>query len=239
MPDTTRRSNARSRLSPSELERLLDAPLPPRPDRAALRARPRLARRHRHEPARGGARRVDAPRRGAGRARDELDALRELGSADQPAGRADPHQPQRGCRDRVRGRRVDARDGRGAARRVGDPPRGQRSPHAIETVDKETSHTYTVSYTAALLQLARLAHALGAPTPSRRTSSLACPDAVRAAIADPQTQAIARPERLLVLAGEGPPRSRRARERSRCARRRASPPRGTTSSTCSTGTPCR
>ena len=40
--------------------------------------------------------------------------------------------------------------------------RGGSLPDAIETVEKETSHTYTASYTAALVQLARLAHELGA-----------------------------------------------------------------------------
>ncbi|MEX2421873.1 MAG: hypothetical protein WD670_08680 [Actinomycetota bacterium] len=78
-----------------------------------------------------------------------------------------------------------------------------RSSNAIETVDKETSHTYTVSYTAALLQLARLAHALGAPSfPPKVVARV--PDAVRAAIADPGTLSIGQPDRLLVLAGEGP-----------------------------------
>jgi len=75
--------------------------------------------------------------------------------------------------------------------------------NAIETVDKETSHTYTVSYTAALLQLARLAHALGAPSfPPAVVARV--PDAVRAAIADPGARAITQPDRLLVLSGEGP-----------------------------------
>jgi glucosamine--fructose-6-phosphate aminotransferase (isomerizing) len=76
-------------------------------------------------------------------------------------------------------------------------------PRAITTVDKETSHTYTVSYTAALLMLARLALELGAE--DLDLSMLArIPDAVRAAIADPGTQAVAPPARLLVIAGEGP-----------------------------------
>ena len=39
--------------------------------------------------------------------------------------------------------------------------RGGSLPDAIETVEKETSHTYTASYTAALVQLARLANELG------------------------------------------------------------------------------
>jgi glucosamine--fructose-6-phosphate aminotransferase (isomerizing) len=76
-------------------------------------------------------------------------------------------------------------------------------PQALETVDKETSHTYTVSYTAVLLQLARLAHELGAASfPPEVVARV--PDAVRAAIAAPLTADIPQPERLLVLSGEGP-----------------------------------
>ena len=81
--------------------------------------------------------------------------------------------------------------------------RGGSLPDAIETVEKETSHTYTASYTAALVQLARLAYELraGVFTPE---VLVRVPGAVRAAIAEPGTEAIARPERLLVLTGEGP-----------------------------------
>jgi glucosamine--fructose-6-phosphate aminotransferase (isomerizing) len=81
--------------------------------------------------------------------------------------------------------------------------RGGTMPDAIETVEKETSHTYTASYTAALVQLARLAHELraGAFTPEVLGR---VPTAVRAAIDEPGTEAIAQPERLLVLTGEGP-----------------------------------
>jgi glucosamine--fructose-6-phosphate aminotransferase (isomerizing) len=81
--------------------------------------------------------------------------------------------------------------------------RGGTLPGALETVDKETSHTYTVSYTAVLLLLARIAHELGAegivPDALSRV-----PDAVRAAIATPGVDAIETPDRLLVIAGEGP-----------------------------------
>ena len=81
--------------------------------------------------------------------------------------------------------------------------RGGSLPDAIETVKKEISHTYTASYTAALLQLARLAHGLGAnayaPDVLERV-----PAAVRAAIDDPATDRIPQAERLLVLTGEGP-----------------------------------
>jgi glucosamine--fructose-6-phosphate aminotransferase (isomerizing) len=80
---------------------------------------------------------------------------------------------------------------------------GGSLPDAIETVEKETSHTYTASYTAALVQLARLAHELGADTYTPDALEQV-PTAVRAAIDDPRTEAIAQPERLLVLTGEGP-----------------------------------
>jgi glucosamine--fructose-6-phosphate aminotransferase (isomerizing) len=76
-------------------------------------------------------------------------------------------------------------------------------PGALETVDRETSHTYTVSYTAALLLLARLAHALGADAFAPPVLAR-IPDAVRAAIDSPGTEAIAQPPRLLVISGEGP-----------------------------------
>jgi glucosamine--fructose-6-phosphate aminotransferase (isomerizing) len=81
--------------------------------------------------------------------------------------------------------------------------RGGAMPDAIQTVDKETSHTFTVSYTAVLLLLARLAHELGAEAFDRETL-VRVPHAVRDAIADPGTRQIAPPERLLVLTGEGP-----------------------------------
>lgn len=95
-----------------------------------------------------------------------------------------------------------------AATRAGLPVvpvtrRGGSLPDAIETVEKETSHTYTASYTAALVQLARLAHELGAGAYSAGALE-PVPADVRAAIDDPGTQAIAQPERLLVLTGEGP-----------------------------------
>jgi len=74
---------------------------------------------------------------------------------------------------------------------------------AIETVDKERSHTYTVSYTSALLILARLAHALGAEAYAPEALER-LPDAVQAALEDPTPGSIPQPERALVLFGEGP-----------------------------------
>lgn len=81
--------------------------------------------------------------------------------------------------------------------------RGGALPDAVETVDKESSHTYTVSYTAALIQLARMAHGLGADAFAPSVLE-GVPDAVRRAIQEAATQEIAQPERLLVLTGEGP-----------------------------------
>ena len=71
----------------------------------------------------------------------------------------------------------------------------------VETVEKETSHTYTVSYTAALVQLARLAFELGAAAFSPEVLARV-PDAVRSAIADPAP--IEQPGRPLAFTGEGP-----------------------------------
>ncbi|MFB3739221.1 MAG: SIS domain-containing protein [Candidatus Velamenicoccus archaeovorus] len=76
-------------------------------------------------------------------------------------------------------------------------------PNALETVPKERSQTYTVSYTAALLLLARLAHELGAPDFGPEVVDRV-PGAVRAAIEAPGTGSIAEPRRTLLLVGEGP-----------------------------------
>lgn len=81
--------------------------------------------------------------------------------------------------------------------------RGGAMPRALQTVDKETSHTYSVSYTAVLLLLARLAVELGAETLDVGALSKV-PGAVRAALAAPGTESIPAPGRLLVLTGEGP-----------------------------------
>lgn len=74
-------------------------------------------------------------------------------------------------------------------------------PDPVETVEKETSHTYTVSYTAALVQLARLAFELGAAAFAPEVLA-SVPDAVRSAIEDPPP--VEQPGRLLVFTGEGP-----------------------------------
>src|SRR3954451_3090641 len=70
----------------------------------------------------------------------------------------------------------------------------------IETVPKETSETYTVSYTSALLVLAMIASEMGVD--SITTEALhAVPDAVRAAVAAPGTEQVAVPRRSLQIIG--------------------------------------
>jgi glucosamine--fructose-6-phosphate aminotransferase (isomerizing) len=80
---------------------------------------------------------------------------------------------------------------------------GSELPDAVETVPKETSQTYTVSYTAVLLLLARIANALGAESLSADAISK-IPQAVAEAIEDPGVDRILAPTRVLVLFGEGP-----------------------------------
>ena len=74
---------------------------------------------------------------------------------------------------------------------------------AIETVAQEQSHTYSVSYSAVLAVLARLAGSLGAESCSPDVLSR-IPGAVRDAVERPGTEGIAQPKRLLLLFGEGP-----------------------------------
>ena len=76
-------------------------------------------------------------------------------------------------------------------------------PNAIQTVPKERSHTYTVSYTAVLLLLARLAGGLGAGSLTE-DAIRRVPAAVREAIERSATDPIPIPPRLLLLFGEGP-----------------------------------
>jgi glutamine---fructose-6-phosphate transaminase (isomerizing) len=80
---------------------------------------------------------------------------------------------------------------------------GRGWPEAIETVAPDESHTYTVSYTATLAVLARLAHELGAAdgSPGQLAQAAA---AVRRACADPGTEDVAVPARTLAIAGCGP-----------------------------------
>jgi glucosamine--fructose-6-phosphate aminotransferase (isomerizing) len=80
---------------------------------------------------------------------------------------------------------------------------GRSWPEAIETVSPDESHTYTVSYTAALAVLARLAHELGWPDGSAAQLARAAAQ-VRQVCADPGTGAVAMPARSLAIAGCGP-----------------------------------
>lgn len=79
---------------------------------------------------------------------------------------------------------------------------GKGWPEAVETVALERAETYTVSYLAALLVLARLGIAVGEPGFDDRQLSEVL-DRVRAAAPAPMPLE-AHPERLLVLAGVGP-----------------------------------
>jgi glucosamine--fructose-6-phosphate aminotransferase (isomerizing) len=81
--------------------------------------------------------------------------------------------------------------------------RGTDFSRAIETVDAETSETYTVSYTTALVALAMIARELGAESFSDEALTT-LPGQVQAAIDDPGIDGIPRPDRVLVLTGAGP-----------------------------------
>lgn len=81
--------------------------------------------------------------------------------------------------------------------------RGAGFPDSIETVDKESSETYTVSYTATLVVLALLAQQLGAQSFSPDTLR-DLPEAVAGAIDGPGTDAVPSDARVLVIAGSGP-----------------------------------
>jgi glucosamine--fructose-6-phosphate aminotransferase (isomerizing) len=81
--------------------------------------------------------------------------------------------------------------------------RGVGFADAVETVDRDPAETYTVSYTAALLILARIASEMGATT--LRPEALArVPEAVARAIEDPGISRIPIPARSPVLVGAGP-----------------------------------
>jgi glucosamine--fructose-6-phosphate aminotransferase (isomerizing) len=76
-------------------------------------------------------------------------------------------------------------------------------PDAIETVPKETSETYTVSYTTALVALALLAAELGAESITEDKLALV-PGSVRNAIEASGIGEVPTPGRLLAFAGSGP-----------------------------------
>jgi glutamine---fructose-6-phosphate transaminase (isomerizing) len=81
--------------------------------------------------------------------------------------------------------------------------RGTAFPRVVETVEPETSETYTVSYTAALIALALIAQELGADPISDDALGV-LPNAVQQAIDDPGIASIPRPDRALVITGAGP-----------------------------------
>ena len=78
--------------------------------------------------------------------------------------------------------------------------RGAGFPHSIETVDRETAETYTVSYTSTLCVFAMLARELSAESISEEAVA-AIPGAVAHAIEAPGIEGIDAPQRLLVFAG--------------------------------------
>jgi glutamine---fructose-6-phosphate transaminase (isomerizing) len=80
---------------------------------------------------------------------------------------------------------------------------GRAWPEAIETVAPDESHTYTVSYTAALAVLARLAHELGSVDGSPGQVAQAA-TAVRHVCAEPAIDEVAVPARSLAIVGCGP-----------------------------------
>jgi glucosamine--fructose-6-phosphate aminotransferase (isomerizing) len=80
---------------------------------------------------------------------------------------------------------------------------GSGLPHSLETVPKEQSHTYSVSYTGALVLLARLASGVGAEHLTQEAIE-AVPGAVREAIERPGIDDVPTSSRVLVMFGEGP-----------------------------------
>jgi len=81
--------------------------------------------------------------------------------------------------------------------------RGLSLNDVVETVDKETSETYTVSYTTAVMVLAMIAGQMGADTITSDKLALV-PGSVRNAIESSGTQGIPLPGRILSIAGAGP-----------------------------------
>jgi glucosamine--fructose-6-phosphate aminotransferase (isomerizing) len=81
---------------------------------------------------------------------------------------------------------------------------GRGWPEAIETVAPDESHTYSVSYTATLAVLARIAYALGAPDGAPDQLALAAAQ-VREVCADTgPASPVAVPARSLAIVGCGP-----------------------------------
>ena len=80
---------------------------------------------------------------------------------------------------------------------------GRGWPEAIETVAPDESHTYSISYTAALAVLARLANELGSADGSAEQVARAAAQ-VRQVCADPGIDEVAMPARSLAIVGCGP-----------------------------------
>jgi glucosamine--fructose-6-phosphate aminotransferase (isomerizing) len=80
---------------------------------------------------------------------------------------------------------------------------GMDWPEAIQTVPKERSHTYTISYLGTLAAIALIAHAYGAEGLGPEAIEAAA-DAVADAIESPGIDTLPDFERLLVLTGTGP-----------------------------------
>ncbi|HTT52355.1 MAG TPA: SIS domain-containing protein [Streptosporangiaceae bacterium] len=76
-------------------------------------------------------------------------------------------------------------------------------PDAIHTVPKEEAETYTVSYTAALAVLARLANLAGSADGSPGALRLAAAQ-ISAMLAEPGVDAVPVPARSLAIVGPGP-----------------------------------
>lgn len=81
--------------------------------------------------------------------------------------------------------------------------RGTPFPHSVETVDAETSETYTVSYTSVLLVLGMIAKEMGSESLTEDALALV-PGAVENAIDMSEVDDIPAPERAFVIAGAGP-----------------------------------
>jgi glutamine---fructose-6-phosphate transaminase (isomerizing) len=79
---------------------------------------------------------------------------------------------------------------------------GVRWPDALHTVEKESSETYTVSYTSALMLLARLAASLGAEGFIRAVEYV--PAYAEEALVDPAPERLQLAAHSLVISGAGP-----------------------------------
>src|SRR5437867_1262792 len=81
--------------------------------------------------------------------------------------------------------------------------KGLHIPHMIETVEKETAETYTVSYTAALVVLGLIAGEIGATDFTADKIELAI-TSTRNALDQSGVDEVPIPERVLVITGAGP-----------------------------------